>query len=136
VTSEEMIKMLANKGLRITEQRKTLANIFAESEGYLSPKDVYEQMSSYYSGLSFDTVYRNLRILLEMNVIEQFVFEDGIKFKAHCHENIHHHHLICLECEKTVSIMFCPMKQVPGIPETFQVINHKFEVYGYCEACK
>ncbi len=138
MTSDEMIKIMGSKGLRITEQRKTLAQIFADSEGYLTPKAVYDQMSLLYPGLSFDTVYRNLRLMHEMDVIEQFIFEDGLKFKVHCQGSHHHHHLICMECEKTLPITFCPMEQaqLSLIPSDFQVVKHKFEVYGYCSDCK
>lgn len=134
---EAIIKKMSDQGMRITEQRKTLVKLFtAEQEGYLAPKDVYELMDQRYPGLSFDTVYRNLRIMQEMGVLEQFLLEDGVKFRLNCAEDHHHHHLICLECEKTYSIEFCPMNTVPHLPEQFKVIKHKFELYGYCKACQ
>ncbi|ANE49047.1 Fur family transcriptional regulator [Paenibacillus swuensis] len=127
---------MAGQGLRITDQRKTLARLFAEADGYLTAKDVYDAMGNTYSGLSFDTVYRNLRVLHELGVLEQFVFEDGIKFKVHCQEAHHHHHLICLQCEKTYPLVFCPMDMGCQVPDDFQVVRHKFEVFGYCNDCK
>lgn len=136
MNSEEIIKIMATQGLRITEQRRTIAKLFADAEGYLAPKDVYEYMEKTYTGLSFDTVYRNLRVLHEMDVLEQVVFEDGIRFKAHCGGHDHHHHLICLSCEKTIPVEYCPMPQMNGIPDDFQVIKHKFEIFGYCKDCK
>lgn len=63
-------------------------------------------MGKTYSGLSFDTVYRNLRVMQELGVLEQVIFEDGVKFKAHCSEDHHHHHMICLKCQKTYPIIF------------------------------
>jgi len=135
VNAEQIIQLMSEQGLRITEQRRTLAELFAGTDGYLTPKDVYELMAQRYSGLSFDTVYRNLRILHEMDVLEQFVFEDGIKFRAHCQEAHHHHHVICLHCGTTIPFVFCPMEGISGIPNGFTVVRHKFEVYGYCEAC-
>lgn len=60
-TIDEMLKAMAQQGWRITEQRRSLATLFAESGSYLSPKDVYEYMKIKYPGVSFDTVYRNLR---------------------------------------------------------------------------
>jgi Fur family zinc uptake transcriptional regulator len=93
-------------------------------------------MGRHYSGLSFDTVYRNLRLLHELNVLEQFVFEDGVKFRVRCREEVHHHHLICLDCEKTVPIKYCPMEKLPEMVGDFQIVRHKFEIYGYCSACR
>ncbi|OPA81312.1 transcriptional repressor [Paenibacillus selenitireducens] len=132
--TEEIVQIMSKQGLRITDQRRTLAKLFAESAGYLSPKDVYEYMCQHYSGLSFDTVYRNLRVMQELGALEQIMFEEGVKFKARCSEDHHHHHLICLTCEKTYPITFCPMK-LTDVPDQFQVVKHKFEVFGYCKDC-
>jgi Fur family zinc uptake transcriptional regulator len=131
---EHILDAMVQKGWRITEQRKSLATLLAHHDGYLSPKDVYEQMSSQYPGMSFDTVYRNLRLLSEMNVLEQFYFNEGVKFKASCLTH-HHHHFICLKCEKTITFDHCPMSMMTHIPDTFQVTHHRFEVFGYCDQC-
>jgi Fur family zinc uptake transcriptional regulator len=133
-TVQEMVRAMSEKGWRITDQRKSLATLFAQEEGYLSPKDVYESMRIKYPGVSFDTVYRNLRLLNEMGVLEQFYLNDGIKFKARCQSH-HHHHMICLLCEKTVTFEFCPMKHVPSLPQDFQIVNHRFDIFGYCADC-
>ncbi|GCL70143.1 Fur family transcriptional regulator [Paenibacillus naphthalenovorans] len=133
-TIEEILKAMSAKGWRITDQRKSLASLFAESRGYLAPKDVYEYMRQQYPGVSFDTVYRNLRLLTEMGVLEQIYLNDGLKFRARC-ESHHHHHLICISCERTIPFEFCPMKQMDGVPTDFQVLNHRFEILGYCGDC-
>jgi Fur family zinc uptake transcriptional regulator len=135
LTENEIIEAMSKTGMRITEQRKTLAKLFTEADKSLTPKEVYEYMEKQYSGLSFDTVYRNLRLMHELGVLEQFVFEDGVRFKLRCATDRHHHHLICLECEKTVSIDFCPMNVRPELPDQFKVVGHKFELYGYCQDC-
>jgi Fur family zinc uptake transcriptional regulator len=119
---------MAAQGLRITDQRKTLAGLFAESPGYRTPKDVYEYMGRIYPGLSFDTVYRNLRIMEELGVLEQVMFEEGVRFKLHCREHKH-------QCSKTYPIKHCPM-DATDVPDNFQVVRHKFEVFGYCEDCR
>lgn len=136
LSTDEIIGIMSTQGLRITDQRRTLARLFAERDGYLTPKDVYEYMGKQYSGLSFDTVYRNLRVMEELGVLEQVVFEDGLKFRVSCtSEGHHHHHMICLQCEKTYPIHFCPMP-LTDTPEQFQVVKHKFEVFGYCKDCR
>lgn len=132
----EIVQAMVDKGMRITDQRRTLADMFSGTDGYLTAKAVYEQMAQKYSGLSFDTVYRNLRLMHEMGVLEQFVFEDGVKFRARCNEHHHHHHLICMNCEKTYPFVFCPMDRVAEVPNDFQVVKHKFEIYGYCKDCQ
>lgn len=135
LSTDQIIGVMSARGLRITDQRKSLAKLFAERNGYLTPKDVYEYMGKQYSGLSFDTVYRNLRVMDELGVLEQVMFEDGLKFRASCNEAQHHHHMICLQCERTYPIHFCPMP-LTDAPDQFQVVKHKFEVFGYCKDCR
>lgn len=133
--TDAIVRQMADSGLRITEQRRTLARLFSEASGYLTPKDVFDRMQQVYPGLSFDTVYRNLRVMLDLGTIEQFIFEDGVKFKLRCEVPHHHHHMICLHCEKTLPISSCPMPDTE-VPSGFQVVKHKFEVYGYCRDCQ
>lgn len=136
MNAEEIVQAMMEQGMRITEQRKTLAKLFADTEGYLTPKEVYEYMEKTYSGLSFDTVYRNLRLMHEMGVLEQFVFEDGIKFRVRCLDEHHHHHVFCLNCEKIFPVVFCPLQEeIDGLPDGFAVLRHKFEIYGLCKDC-
>ncbi len=132
----EMLAAMTKSGWRITDQRRMLAQIFTDNAGYLSPKDVYDQMSMKYPSVSFDTVYRNLRMLSEMGVLEQFYFMDGgLKFKGSCVDH-HHHHLICVNCEKTLTFEYCPMEQQMELPGRYKILNHRFEVYGICEECQ
>lgn len=132
----QMLEVMNRNGLRITEQRRTLVKIFIDSKRCLSPKDVYEQMSKLYPSVSFGMVYRNLRILSDLGLLEQFYFMDGgLKFKRSCSPR-HHHHLICLQCEKTVPLDFCPMDHPIDLPQNFKIIYHRFEIYGLCGQCQ
>lgn len=133
---KDMLDKMSRNGWRVTEQRKTLAKIFAEHDGYLSPKDVYDQMVIKYPSVSLATVYNNLRMLSEMGVLEHFYFiEGGLKFRENCVSH-HHHHLICVNCEKTLPFVYCPMDQGPEFPGNYKILNHRFEVYGICEDCQ
>jgi Fur family zinc uptake transcriptional regulator len=133
-TIQQIIQAMIIKGWLITEQRKNMARLFAEAEGYLSPKDVYDFMKIPYPGVSFDTVYRNLGLLSEIGVLEQIYFNDGLKFRASCLSH-HHHHLICTKCEKTMTFDFCPMKFMSALPGNYEIMQHRFEVFGICPDC-
>ncbi|WP_237179347.1 Fur family transcriptional regulator [Paenibacillus sp. MMS18-CY102] len=132
----EMLAAMTRNGLRITDQRRSMVTIFSDHDGYLSPKDVYDSMVRTYPSVSFDTVYRNLRMMSEMGVLEQFYFMDGgLKFKSNCLSH-HHHHLICVNCEKTVTFDYCPMDQQMNLPGGYKILNHRFEIYGVCDSCQ
>ncbi|QCT03005.1 ferric uptake regulator, Fur family [Paenibacillus algicola] len=134
---KEMLQLLSNNGYRITEQRQKLLAILMEEQGFLSPKDVYARMLVDFPGVSFDTVYRNLRILHQLGMVEPFNFmENGVKFKISYSKNQHHHHLVCLACDKIVPFDYCPLDRPIHFPEKMKVMYHRFEVYGLCEYCQ
>jgi Fur family zinc uptake transcriptional regulator len=135
--NQAILGAMGQKGWRITAQRKSLARLFASTDRYLSPLDVYETMRNEYTGISYDTVYRNLRLMSEGEhaALEQFHFNESVKFKARCLVH-HHHHIICRLCERTYPFDFCPMDKVQGMPAHFAVEYHRFEIYGLCENCQ
>lgn len=134
---EDILRDMAVRGMRITEQRKTLARLFAEKDGYWTPKEVYERMSERYPGLSFDTVYRNLRQMHEFGILEQFTLDGGVKFRLRCEGHSgHHHHFICLGCDRVEPIDYCPMPDAAGLPPDAEVVRHRFEVFGFCGDCR
>ncbi|MBB6732131.1 transcriptional repressor [Cohnella sp. CBP 2801] len=133
---ESMLNRMSEAGLRITEQRKKMAKLFAESPGFVSAGEIFLYLRSFYSGLSYDTVYRNLRLLLKLELVELVHFEDGNKFRINRDEKpSHHHHFICLACDYVMPIEYCPMASLPALPDSVTVIKHRFDVYGYCGNC-
>lgn len=131
-----LLEEMTKRGLRITDQRRTIAKLFAQTEGYLAPRDIYEQLREQYPGVSLDTVYRNLRLLCDMGLLNPFYFmEGGLKFKASDLDH-HHHLLICINCESTIAFDFCPMDHLGNLPGRYRIVNHRFEIYGICEECQ
>ncbi|MFD2672191.1 Fur family transcriptional regulator [Marinicrinis sediminis] len=133
--ARHILEVMDQCGLRITDQRKTLAAIFEETHQPLTPKKIYGRMNEIYKGLSLDTVYRNLRKLVDIGAIEPITFPDGVRYQVKCTHVNHHHHLICLSCEQTMPIEMCPIELGIGIPEKFQIVQHTFQIHGYCAIC-
>ncbi|MCS7460061.1 transcriptional repressor [Paenibacillus doosanensis] len=79
-----MIQRLSAYGARITKQRKQTLLVFLEAPGFVSAMDVHNDLSKIYPGISYDTVYRNIRLFRELGLIEQFVYDDCVKFKMSC----------------------------------------------------
>lgn len=130
----QIIQKLNQKGIRVTQQRKKLAFLFLQTHRFLSSVELYSEMSKYYPGLSYNTVYRNVRLFKELNIIEHFSFEDGIRFRINCQEQ-DHYHLICLGCETTIPIDFSHQELQIGLPDRFNPVKYKFDIYGYCLEC-
>lgn len=135
-TTESILMKLKAAGFKFTGKRQETVQLFVDHEDkYLSAKDVYEHVKMKYPNVSYDTVYRTLATLLEQNVIEHMEFnDDAARYRLKCHEG-HHHHLVCVECGTTFPIDKCPMDLFADTHE-FKVLDHRFEVYGYCTECR
>ncbi|KMK75981.1 Fur family transcriptional regulator [Alkalihalobacillus pseudalcaliphilus] len=136
---EAMIR-LKESGYKHTGKREEMLKLFSDEKRYISAKEVLEAMNDEYPGLSFDTIYRNLSLFTDLDILETTELEGEKRFRFRCSTDHHHHHLICLDCGKTAHIQTCPMEGLQIESQVqfsdFEVTGHKFEIYGKCGQCQ
>jgi Fur family zinc uptake transcriptional regulator len=134
--TEQIVQMISRSGLRITEQRKSIARLFAETSDLLTPMQVYHYLGSKHPGLSYDTVYRNLKLLQEMRVFEPFYNKDGVRFGVNRNpSSAQQHHFVCMTCDIVYPFESSSMTAMPQLPAEFKAVIHRHEVLGYCPDC-
>jgi Fur family zinc uptake transcriptional regulator len=136
MTVEQFLQILKDRGYKYTGKREEMIRIFDREKRYLSAKDILKYMQNDYPTLSYDTIYRNLALFEELDILEVTELNGERIYRLRCSTDDHHHHLICLSCGKSRHIKSCPMEAMLGEPDEFIITGHKFEIYGYCTNCR
>jgi Fur family transcriptional regulator, zinc uptake regulator len=130
------MEQLKTEGYKLTDKREFILTLFEENKRYISAKEVMEMLKGKVPGLSYDTIYRNLSLFAKLNILETTELDGEKKFRLSCSTSNHHHHYICLSCNKTLHVHDCPMTLLPLDNDEFKIVGHKFEIYGYCSECQ
>jgi len=129
--------VLKDKGYKLTGQRRLIIEVFNESHGHYTAQEVFDLVREKSKSINFSTIYRNLELLSDLEIIDKLQLESGISHYELCGLE-HHHHVICKKCGDMQEIDVCPFagleeEQLKAIG--FKATGHKFEIYGYCSKC-
>ncbi len=78
---EKALTKVKENGFKYTKKRETLLDYLIKSNRYVSAREVYNHMNGQFPGLSYDTVYRNLREFCEIGLIEDTELQGEMKFR-------------------------------------------------------
>lgn len=124
--------LCAEKGLRITEQRRVIAQVLSEAEDHPDVERLHERAAAIDPGISIATVYRTVRLFEEAGILERHDFGDG-RSRYEAAPESHHDHLIDVETGNVIEFVDPELEQLQRqIAEKlgFRLVDHRMELYG------
>jgi Fur family peroxide stress response transcriptional regulator len=135
---DELIERLRERDHRITPQRLAILNILALSDGHPSAEKIYDQIREEFPTTSLATVYKTIATLKEMNEVLELGFADDSN-RYDGSKPYPHTHLICVKCR---DISDLDVEDLEILPQQiaqragFQLVGHRFDIYGVCPRCQ
>jgi len=119
-----------------SRQREQILNLLRSTNTHPTAGWIYKELKREFSNLSMGTVYRNINILLDQNLVQKI--EAGSSNDRFDANTEHHYHFVCRECG---SVDDLPMKSLPGLNKkvtratNYHVEAHRLDFYGICPLC-
>jgi Fe2+ or Zn2+ uptake regulation protein len=136
---KEAVIQIRTAGHKLTPQRMEILRVLIAAGAPISALAVLARVKETYPYISLDTVYRNLSMLSNTGLVNQINLQNKGTALFEFQGEAHHHHAICLECGKSFCVDSCPLPKVVPLPaedQSFRVVSHAFEIYGYCSKCQ
>ncbi len=124
--------LCAEKGLRITDQRRIIARVISEAEDHPDVEKLYERASAIDKGISIATVYRTVRLFEDAGILDRHDFGDG-RARYEAAPEAHHDHLIDVETGRVLEFVDPELEALQKqIAERlgFRLVDHRMELYG------
>jgi Fur family ferric uptake transcriptional regulator len=125
-------KICHDKGLKMTEQRRVIARVLAESQDHPDVETLHARAVAIDKRISVATVYRTMRLFEESNVIQRHDFGDG-RARYEETQETHHDHLIDMKSGAVIEFF---NTEIEALQEKiaaelgYELVGHKLELYG------
>ena len=130
--AKDIIQRCAQNGLRMTDQRRTVAQVLEESQDHPDVEELYARALKLDPRISIATVYRSVKLFEESGILEKLEFGDG-RARYEDAERDHHDHLIDMNSGEVIEFIDPDIEALQEkIAERlgYRLKGHRLELYG------
>ncbi|MFK7937776.1 MAG: Fur family transcriptional regulator [Roseovarius sp.] len=120
------------KGLRMTDQRRTIAAVLETSDDHPDVEVLHKRAVAQDPNISIATVYRTVKLFEEAGILDKLEFGDG-RARYEDAERDHHDHLIDMNSGAVIEFVDPEIEALQErIAEKlgYRLIGHRLELYA------
>jgi len=124
--------LCAAKGMRMTEQRRTIARVLAGSDDHPDVEELYRRCAKADDRISISTVYRTVKLFEDAGIIERHDFRAGRARYEQMRES-HHDHLIDLRSGEVIEFQSEEIERLQSEVARrlgYRLVDHRLELYA------
>lgn len=134
---KNLTKVFKSQKLKLTPQRIAVYEMLKGTKSHPSAETIYNTIKVQYPTMSLATVYKTLKTLVEVGLIQEInVGEGNFRYDANAET---HPHIICLNCSRVDDIEGTNLSVMNDIVKEhteYKVLSSKSYFYGLCPDCK
>ncbi|MBD3418906.1 MAG: transcriptional repressor [Chitinivibrionales bacterium] len=122
---------------RKSRQRERILQLLKSTDAHPTADWIYKKLKKEMPSLSLGTVYRNLRVLVELGSVKKLPL--GNTYDRYEAKIDPHYHLVCEQCGVVQDFMmpqYAALNKKAEKFSTFCIRSHRIEFYGLCERCR
>jgi Fur family ferric uptake transcriptional regulator len=130
--TETLEEQCAKKGMRMTDQRRVIAQVMEQAFDHPDVEELYHRASAIDPRISLSTVYRTLNLFEEAGLVTKHDFKDG-RARFEPLPDTHHDHLIDIRSGKVIEFR---NEEIEAIQEViakrlgYRLVDHRLELYA------
>ncbi|MFD2738760.1 Fur family transcriptional regulator [Sulfitobacter aestuarii] len=130
--SKPIIKRCEAMGLRMTGQRRTIAQVIEDSDDHPDVEELFARAVALDAAISLATVYRTVKLFEEAGILDKLEFGDG-RARYEDAERDHHDHLIDMNSGAVIEFVD---PEIEALQEKiaaklgYELRGHRLELYG------
>ena len=135
---DQLEQKFQKKGLKLTDQRRTIARVILESKEAYGESDhpdvdeLYKRVSKLDPKISIATVYRTVKLFEESGILTKHDFKGG-KARYEAIVESHHDHLIDIKTGEIIEFVDDEIEMLQkkvADKYGYKLVDHKLELYG------
>ena len=130
--TDTIIERCEAQGLRLTDQRRTIALVLEGADDHPDVEELYSRASAIDPRISLATVYRTVKLFEEAGILEKHEFRDG-RARYEDADRDHHDHLIDLHSGEVIEFVDEEIEQLQeriARKLGYELKGHRMELYG------
>jgi Fur family transcriptional regulator, ferric uptake regulator len=123
---------------RGTKQAQALAAALDSLPGFCSAQEIHAELRRKGERVGLTTVYRHLQALSDQGSVDTIRDANGEILYRQCETSVHHHHLTCRNCGRSVEVEGRAVEQwAERVAQEagFTDVGHTVELFGLCPEC-
>jgi len=124
--------LCAEKGMRMTDQRRVIARVLAGSDDHPDVEELYRRCAKVDDRISISTVYRTVRLFEDAGIIERHDFREG-RARYETATESHHDHLINLRSGEVLEFRSEEIDRLQAEVARklgYKLVDHRLELYA------